>query len=395
MDTNKDKYAARGVAAGKEDVHAAISHLDKGEYPTAFCKILPDYVAFDPEWCNLMHADTAGTKTALAYMYYKETGDLSVWPGVVQDAIVMNTDDMACVGCVDNILLSSTIGRNKHLIDAEVLKELIGAATSFAELMRGHGVNIQLAGGETADVGDIVRTVDVGFTAFARMRRDELIINDIRPGQVIVGLASYGQASYETAYNSGIGSNGLTMARHELFGGGDYQLKYPETYSPQTPAQYIYAGQLPLTHPVSIDGVEYTLGNLALSPTRTFMPVLRTMLDRHHADIAGIIHNTGGGHTKVLKYVNKPVKIIKDNLLPVPPLFELIRESTGSTWEEMYRVFNMGTRLEIYTDAQTAQELIRISEEFNIAAAVIGRVEDAAASSVALSHAEGKVRYNI
>lgn len=386
----KDKYAARGVAAGKEDVHAAISHLDKGEYPTAFCKILPDYVGNDPDFCNLMHADTAGTKTALAYMYYKETGDLSVWKGVVQDAIVMNTDDMACVGCLDSIMLSSTIGRNKHLIDREVLATLISATNEFIEQMKVHGSVLYLAGGETADVGDIVRTVDVGFTAFARMRRSDLVVNNIQPRQVIVGLASYGQSTYEQEYNSGIGSNGLTMARHELFGGRDYISNYPDTYAAQTPLEYIYSGSRRLTDQININDNSYPLGKLALSPTRTYLPVLKVMLAHYRAKISGIIHNTGGAHTKVIKYLSAPVLIVKDNLLPTPLIFNIIKESASTSLEEMYRVFNMGTRLEIYTDPITATELIKIAQSFNIEAQVIGRVEEATKTSVEV-HCNGEI----
>lgn len=386
----KDKYAARGVAAGKEDVHAAISHLDKGEYPTAFCKILPDYVGNDPDFCNLMHADTAGTKTALAYMYYKETGDLSVWKGVVQDAIVMNTDDMACVGCLDSIMLSSTIGRNKHLIDREVLATLISATNEFIEQMKVHGSVLYLAGGETADVGDIVRTVDVGFTAFARMRRSDLVVNNIQPRQVIVGLASYGQSTYEQEYNSGIGSNGLTMARHELFGGRDYISNYPDTYAAQTPLEYIYSGSRRLTDQININDNSYPLGKLALSPTRTYLPVLKVILEHYRAKISGIIHNTGGAHTKVIKYLSAPVLIVKDNLLPTPLIFNIIKESASTSLEEMYRVFNMGTRLEIYTDPITATELIKIAQSFNIEAQVIGRVEEATKTSVEV-HCNGEI----
>lgn len=368
------KYNLRGVSADKEDVHAAISGLDKGLYPSAFCKILPDLVGKDPAYCNIMHADTAGTKTSLAYMYWKETGDISVWKGIVQDAIVMNTDDMACVGCVDDIVLSSTIGRNKVLIDKEILATLIGTTSEFIDKMKGLDVNIYLAGGETADVGDIVRTADVGFTAFARMKRSDLIINRIRPGQVIVGLASYGKAIYEAEYNSGIGSNGLTMARHELFG-GIYADKYPETYAPQTQREFVYSGSGQLTDVIHIDGKAYPLGKLALSPTRTFLPVLKKILDSYRANIHGIIHNTGGGHSKVLKYCDSPVRIVKDYLLPVPPIFNIISKNAGVDWQEMFKVFNMGTRLEIYTDETTAHEIIRIAKSFDIEAGIIGRVE--------------------
>ncbi len=389
------KYNLRGVSADKEDVHAAISGLDKGLYPSAFCKILPDLVGKDPAYCNIMHADTAGTKTSLAYMYWKETGDISVWKGIVQDAIVMNTDDMACVGCVDDIVLSSTIGRNKALIDKEILATLIGTTSEFIDKMKGLDVNIFLAGGETADVGDIVRTADVGFTAFARMKRSDLIINRIRPGQVIVGLASYGKAIYETEYNSGIGSNGLTMARHELFG-GDYADKYPETYAPQTQREYVYSGSGQLTDVIDIDGKAYPLGKLALSPTRTFLPVLKKILDSYRANIHGIIHNTGGGHSKVMKYCDSPVRIVKDHLLPIPPIFDIISKNAGVDWEEMFKVFNMGTRLEIYTDEATAQEIIRIAKSFDIETGMIGRVEatEKDTSSVIIMHEGSEYEYN-
>lgn len=388
------KYNLRGVSADKEDVHAAIRSLDKGLYPSAFCKILPDLVGNDPDFCNIMHADTAGTKTSLAYMYWKETGDISVWKGIVQDAIVMNTDDMACVGCVDDIVLSSTIGRNKALIGKEVLSALIDATSEFIDNMKNLDVNIYLSGGETADVGDIVRTADVGFTAFARMKRSDLIVNRIRPGQVIVGLASYGKASYETEYNSGIGSNGLTMARHELFG-GDYVDRYPETFAPQTNREYVYSGKGRLTDEINIAGQSYPLGKLALSPTRTFLPVLKLIFKDFRASIHGIIHNTGGGHTKVLKYYDSPVQIVKDHLLDIPPIFEIISKNAGVDWEEMFKVFNMGTRLEIYTDEETALEIIRISNLFDIEAGVIGRVEEVRneVSRVVVSHEDRKLIY--
>lgn len=376
------KYNLRGVSADKEDVHAAIRNLDKGLFPSAFCKILPDLAGNDPGYCNIMHADTAGTKTSLAYMYWKETGDLSVWEDIVQDAIVMNTDDMACVGCVDNIILSSTIGRNKALIGKEVLAALIGATSSFIDRMKSLNVGIVLAGGETADVGDIVRTADVGFTAFARLRQDQLIVNTIRSGQVVVGLASYGQASYEAAYNSGIGSNGLTMARHELFA-HHYAEKYPETYAPQTDQAYVYSGSGSLTDLIAIGEQNYTLGRLALSPTRTFLPVLKVILDQFRSRVKGIIHNTGGGHSKVLKYCDEAVHIVKDQLIPVPPIFNIIKDSANTSLHEMYKVFNMGTRLEIYTDEITAASVIDISKSFNIDAQIIGRVEEAKAGDPA------------
>ena len=385
----QSKYNARGVSAGKEDVHKAIKGMDKGLYPSAFCKIMPDIVAGNSDFVNIMHADTAGTKTALAYLYYKETGDTSIWKGIVQDAIVMNTDDMACVGCLDDIILNSTIGRNKHLINAECLEVIIQESKSFVNRMAEHGVKIYLSGGETADVGDIVRTADVGFTAFARMPKEKLIINRIRPGQVIVGLASYGQASYESEYNSGIGSNGLTMARHELFGADQYRVSAPETFAPETVKEFVYSGPYRLTDKVNIEGKDYEIGRLALSPTRTFLPVLKKILTKYHGKIQGIIHNTGGAHSKVLKYLDTPVRIVKDNLLPVPPLFNLIQKTTGTSWQEMFQVFNMGTRLEIYTDEALAQGIIDIAQEFNIAAEIICRVEDTKNSSEVIVNWEG------
>jgi len=380
----ESKYNLRGVSADKEDVHAAIINLDKGLFPSAFCKILPDFVANDEEYCNIMHADTAGTKTSLAYLYWKETGDISVWEGIVQDAIVMNTDDMACVGCIDNIILSSTIGRNKALIPKEVLATLIGATSKFIEKMADLEVRIVLAGGETADVGDIVRTADVGFTAFGRLKRKDLVINKIRSGQVIIGFESYGQSTYETEYNSGIGSNGLTMARHELFH-HDYADKYEETYAPQIDRKYVYTGKFKVDDNVIIGGRDHPIGKLALSPTRTYLPVLNEILKNHKESIHGIIHATGGGHTKVLKYCDAPVHIIKDNLFEVPPIFDIIQKSTDTSLTEMYKVFNMGTRLELYVDAEAAASIIEISARFNIRAQVIGRVEGSKDNSMSVT----------
>ena len=378
------RYELRGVSASKSEVHAAIKGLDKGLFPLAFCKVLPDIAGGSEAYANIMHADTAGTKTSLAYMYWKETGDLSVWTGIAQDAIVMNLDDMACIGITDDILLSSTIGRNKNLISGDVIATIIRSATDFCEMLRSHGVNVHLAGGETADVGDIVRTIDVGYTAFARVRRSDLIVNDIQPGQVIVGLASYGQASYESGYNGGMGSNGLTSARHDVFS-KIYSQKYPDSFDHHTPSALVYSGEKKLDEVININGSEITMGKLVLSPTRTFLPVLNQMLKGHKSLIKGIIHNTGGAHTKVKKFA-PGVKIVKDNLLPIPPLFQIIREASGTSWEEMFQVFNMGTRLELYTDQDTAQQLIAISQSFNIDAQIIGRVEKAEESSVELHH---------
>ena len=329
MAKEASKYDKRGVSATKSEVHAAIEGLDKGLYPNAFCKILPDFAAGSEAHCTLMHADTAGTKGSLAYLYWKETGDLSVWEGIAQDAIVMNLDDMGCVGCTDNILLSSTIGRNKNLISGEVISRIIDFTTRFAEQMKEYGVHIHLAGGETADVGDIVRTIDVGYTAFARMKRSDLIINNMQPGDVVVGLASYGQSSYEESYNGGMGSNGLTSARHDVFA-HNYARKYPDSYDPNTPEEVIYIGSKKLTDLVDIgNGQQMEAGKLVLSPTRTYLPVIAQLLAELRPHIHGMIHNTGGGLSKVVKFIDK-VRVIKDNLLPIPPLFQLIHEESGT-----------------------------------------------------------------
>ncbi|MCB9293649.1 MAG: phosphoribosylformylglycinamidine cyclo-ligase [Lewinellaceae bacterium] len=385
------KYGLRGVSATKADVHAAIKNLDKGLYPNAFCKILPDVAAGDPDYCNIMHADTAGTKGSLAYLYWRETGDLSVWEGIAQDAIVMNLDDMACVGCTDNILLSSTIGRNKNLIPGEVISVIINYAARFAEEMARHGVGIHLAGGETADVGDIVRTIDVGYTAFARMKRSGLIVNDIQAGDVIVGLASYGQASYETAYNGGMGSNGLTSARHDVFG-HIYAKKYPESYDPATPEDVVYVGRKKLTDEIDVGGETVTAGKLVLSPTRTYLPVLKKLLAELKGEIHGLIHNTGGGQTKVLHFVENKT-IIKDNLLPLPPLFQLIHEESGTDWKEMYQVFNMGCRLEVYLPEKHAQQVVDIARSFHIDAQVVGRVEEGKGKGLRIKSKHGEFVY--
>jgi len=367
------KYDRRGVSASKEEVHAAIEHLDKGLYPSAFCKILPDIAAGDPDYCNLLHADTAGTKTSLAYLYWRETGDTSVWAGVAQDAIVMNLDDMACVGCTDNVLLSSTIGRNKTLIPGEVIAAVIRGTSEFLETMRAHGVHLHLAGGETADVGDIVRTIDVGFTAFARMKRSAVLVNRIQPGDAVVGLASFGQAVYEDAYNGGMGSNGLTAARHDVLA-HNYAAGYPESFDPNLPADLVYTGNRRLTEPIAIGNQEISVGKLILSPTRTYLPVLKKVFERLLPQIHGVIHCTGGGQTKVLKFMQN-AQVIKDNLFELPPLFRLIRESSGTDWREMYQVFNMGHRMELYLAPHHAAALIQIAEDFGIEARIIGHVE--------------------
>lgn len=385
-------YAKRGVSADKSEVHAAIKGLDKGLFPGAFCKILPDFGSGDADYCCLMHADTAGTKTSLAYLYWKETGDLSVWRGIAQDAIVMNVDDMACVGMTTNIGLSSTIGRNKHLISGEVIKELIQATTHFADRMRDHGVDIYLAGGETADVGDIVRTIDVGYTAYGRMRRDKVI--DIIPqvGDVVVGFASYGQSTYETSYNSGIGSNGLTGARHDLLD-HSYAAKYPETFDPNTADEYVYAGPAKLTDKISIsEGKEMEIGKLLLSPTRTFLPLLHAMVKNFGSEIHGIVHNTGGGQSKASKFL-RGTRLVKDNLLPLPPLFGYIAEVNDMTSHELYQVYNMGTRLEAYLPAARAEEAIAIAKGLGIEAQIIGRVTDGVSGVEVNTHKGEKLWY--
>ena len=385
------KYDLRGVSATKDEVHAAIKNMDKGLYPMAFCKILPDVSGGDLEYCNLMHADTAGTKTSLAYLYWKETGDVSVWQGIAQDAMVMNIDDMACVGCVNDIILSSTIGRNKNLISGEVISELISATTKISAELARHGVQIHLAGGETADVGDIVRTIDVGYTAFARMRREDLIINDIQAGDVVVGLASYGKATYENQYNGGMGSNGLTSARHDVLS-HDYADKYPDSFDSNTPREVVYVGSKKLTETIEIDGENIPIGKLILSPTRTYLPVLKKLLSTHRKSIHGMIHNTGGGQTKVKKFVENK-RVVKNNLLPIPPLFKMIQEESGTDWKEMYQVFNMGTRLEIYVDEKDAQHIIDLSKSFNIDAQIIGFVEEAKGEHVQIEGPYGNFEY--
>ncbi len=389
--SDKYKYDLRGVSATKDEVHAAIKGQDKGIFPNAFCKILPDVVAGDKDYCNLMHADTAGTKTSLAYLYWKETGDLSVWKGIAQDALVMNLDDMACVGCIDDILISSTIGRNKHLVSGDVIATIINAATEFVERMQDFGVNIHMTGGETADVGDIVRTLDVGYTAFGRMKREDVIANEIKAGDVIVGLASYGKAKYEDNYNGGMGSNGLTSARHDVFSKA-YAGKYPESFDPNTPMEVVYTGSRSLTETLEINGEQITIGRLVLSPTRTYLPVLKKLLAELKGNINGLIHCTGGGQTKVSKFVQNK-RIIKNNFLPVPPLFELIQKESGTSWKEMYQVFNMGQRLEVYLDEKHARTVVDISKSFGIDAQVCGYVEEAQGEHVRIETAQGTFEY--
>ena len=365
------RYQLRGVSAEKEDIHNAIKNLDKGLYPNAFCKIIPDILGNDNEYCNIMHADGAGTKSSLAYLYWKETGDLSVWSGIAQDAIVMNTDDLLCVGATDKMLLSSTIGRNKNLIPGEVISAIINGTEEFLEKLRSLGCGIYLTGGETADVGDLVRTVIVDSTVTARMKRDEVIENNIQPGDVIVGFASSGQATYETSYNGGMGSNGLTSARHDVL---NHYLaeKYAESYDHSIPEDLIYSGPHTLTESTEIEGVD--VGKLILSPTRTYLPMMVPILNNFRKQINGIIHCSGGAQTKVLHFTDK-LHIVKDNMFALPPLFRMIQESSGTDWKEMYKVFNMGHRLEIYTNEKAANEMIQIAKEFNIDAQIVGHVE--------------------
>lgn len=369
-----NRYMMRGVSAAKEDVHNAIKNIDKGLFPQAFCKIIPDILGGDPDYCNIMHADGAGTKSSLAYMYWKETGDLSVWKGIAQDAIVMNTDDLLCVGAVDNILLSSTIGRNKMLVPGEVISEIINGTDSFLEEMRQLGVGIWPTGGETADVGDLVRTIIVDSTVTGRMKRSDVIDNaNIKPGDVIVGLSSTGQATYEHRYNGGMGSNGLTSARHDVF--AKYLAeKFPESYDQAVPNELVYSGKYKLTE--KIEGLTVDAGQLVLSPTRTYAPIIRKILDELHPEIHGMVHCTGGAQTKVLHFVGENCKVVKDNMFPVPPLFQIIHDCSGTDWKEMYQVFNMGHRMEIYVKPEFADQVIAISKSFGVDAQVVGRIEE-------------------
>lgn len=371
---SKNRYMMRGVSAAKEDVHNAIKNIDKGIFPQAFCKIIPDILGGDPEYCNIMHADGAGTKSSLAYLYWKETGDLSVWKGIAQDALIMNTDDLLCVGAVDNILVSSTIGRNKMLVPGDVISAIINGTDELLAQMRDMGIGIYATGGETADVGDLVRTIIVDSTVTCRMKRSDVIDNaNIRPGDVIVGLASFGQATYENSYNGGMGSNGLTSARHDVF--AKYLAeKYPESYDHAVPDELVYSGKYHFED--SVDGAPVNAGKLVLSPTRTYAPVIKEILDKLRPEIHGMVHCTGGAQTKVLHFVNDNCHVIKDNMFPVPPLFRIIREQSGTDWKEMYKVFNMGHRMEIYVSSETAGEVIEISKKFNIDAQMIGRIEE-------------------
>lgn len=369
-----NRYMMRGVSAAKEDVHNAIKNIDKGLYPKAFCKIIPDILGRDEAYCNIMHADGAGTKSSLAYMYWKETGDLNVWKGIAQDAIVMNTDDLLCVGAIDNILVSSTIGRNKMLIPGEVISAIVNGTDEFLEEMRSMGVGIYPTGGETADVGDLVRTIIVDSTVTCRMKRGEVVNNaNIRPGDVIVGLSSTGQATYEKQYNGGMGSNGLTSARHDVF--AKYLAeKFPESFSHEVPNELTYTGKYRLTDMIEEVGVD--AGQLVLSPTRTYAPIIRELLRELRPQIHGMVHCTGGAQTKVLHFVNDNCKVIKDNLFPVPPLFRIIQDCSGTDWREMYQVFNMGHRMEIYVHPEIADQIIAVSKGFNVEAQVVGHVEE-------------------
>lgn len=390
---NSEKYSARGVSATKEDVHSAIRQLDKGLFPKAFCKIVPDVLTESPEHCIVMHADGAGTKSSLAYAYWRETGDLSIWKGIAQDAIVMNTDDLLCVGATDNILLSSTIGRNKRLIPGEVVKALIEGTEEVCEMLRSYGINILLTGGETADVGDLVRTVIVDSTVTARMRRNEVISNDrIRPGDVIVGFASYGQTTYETDYNGGMGSNGLTSARHDVFRKTIGE-KYPETFDGTLSSNVTYCGSRSLTDKIDIgNGRAMDAARLVLSPTRTYAPVMKAILQKDRSAVHGMIHCSGGGQTKVLHFV-EDLTVIKDRLFPVPPLFDLIRQESGTGWKELYQVFNMGHRMEIYCSPEDARWMIEIAGEFNLEAQIVGRCEAGTGKRLQLSGPEGMITY--
>jgi phosphoribosylformylglycinamidine cyclo-ligase len=392
------KYNQRGVSADKEDVHNAIKNIDKGIFPKAFCKIIPDILGSDDDYCNIMHADGAGTKSSLAYVYWKETGDLSVWRGIAQDAIIMNLDDLLCVGATDNILLSSTIGRNKNLIPGEVIAELINGTEDILKELRGLGIGIYSTGGETADVGDIVRTIIVDSTVTCRMKRSDIISNDqIKKGDVIVGLSSYGKASYETEYNGGMGSNGLTSARHDVFHKYIAE-KYPESYDPAVPYELLFSGNKKLTDSINIpsttfnESLSISVGKLVLSPTRTYAPIIKKILDQYRSSIHGMVHCSGGAQTKILHFIDN-LHIIKDNMMAVPPLFSLIQEESGTDWKEMYKVFNMGHRMEFYVPSEIADDIIRISKEFNVDAQIIGRVEDSIKKQVTIRSAYGEFNY--
>ncbi|MEE1338266.1 MAG: AIR synthase-related protein [Muribaculaceae bacterium] len=387
---DNQRYDLRGVSASKEDVHNAIKNVDKGLYPKAFCKIIPDILGGDPEYCNIMHADGAGTKSSLAYLYWKETGDMSVWKGIAQDALIMNIDDLLCVGATDNILLSSTIGRNKLLIPGEVISAIINGTEELLQELRQVGVNIISTGGETADVGDLVRTIIVDSTVTCRMKRSHVINNaNIAGGDVIVGLASFGQATYEKEYNGGMGSNGLTSARHDVF--AKYLAeKYPESFDKNVPNDLIYSGNVKLTD--KVEGVDIDAGKLVLSPTRTYAPVIKRILDEMRDKIHGMVHCSGGAQTKILHFIDNK-HVIKDNLFPTPPLFKLIQEQSGTDWKEMYKVFNMGHRMEIYLAPEDAEKIIEIAQSFGIEAQIVGRVEDAPEKKLTIKSEYGIFEY--
>lgn len=399
-----NRYNQRGVSASKEDVHAAIKNIDKGIFPQAFCKIIPDILGADENYCNIMHADGAGTKSSLAYTYWKETGDISVWKGIAQDAIIMNLDDLICVGATENILLSSTIGRNKNLIPGEVIAAIINGTEEILAELRELGISIYSTGGETADVGDLVRTIIVDSTVTCRMKREEVISNHtIKNGDVIVGLASYGQATYESEYNGGMGSNGLTSARHDVFE-KSIAKTYPESFDPAVPLDLVFSGGKKLTDTIEVDAstsslpagtaLSITIGKLVLSPTRTYAPVIKKVLDQYRSQIHGLVHCSGGAQTKVLHFINDDVHVIKDNLFPVPPLFKLIQEQSSTDWKEMYKVFNMGHRMELYVPAEIADDIIAISKSFNIDAQIIGRVETANQKQVTINSEFGEFVYH-
>ncbi len=387
--TDNYKYNRRGVSASKEDVHNAIKNIDKGLFPNAFCKIIPDFFGGDKDYCNIMHADGAGTKSSLAYIYWKETGDISVWKGIAQDAIVMNIDDLLCVGATGNILLSSTIGRNKNLIPGEVIAAIINGTEEFLEKMRGHGISIYSTGGETADVGDLVRTIIVDSTVSCRMKRKDVVENRISDGDVIVGLSSSGQATYEDEYNGGMGSNGLTSARHDVFH-KIYKDKYPESYDPKLPAELIFSGSKKATDILEDTGID--AGKLVLSPTRTYAPVIKKVLDQYRSQVHGMIHCSGGAQAKILNFVEN-MHIVKDNMFDIPPLFRLIKEESGTSWQEMYKVFNMGHRMELYVPGTIAKDIIDISKSFNIEAQIVGYCQKAGTKKLTIKTGHGEFEY--
>ena len=384
------RYNQRGVSAGKEDVHQAIKKVDKGLFAKAFCKIVPDYLTGDKDYCIVMHADGAGTKSSLAYMYWKKTGDVSVWKGIAQDALIMNIDDLLCVGATGPILISSTIGRNKNLISGEVISAIINGTEELLEDLRNHGIAIYSTGGETADVGDLVRTIIVDSTVVCRMKRADVISNDnISPGDVIIGLSSYGKAKYENKYNGGMGSNGLTSARHDVFD-KSLAVDFPESYDPMVPNELVYSGSKKLTD--TIDNVELDMGSLVLSPTRTYAPIIKKILTKYRSSIHGMVHCSGGAQTKVLHFINN-VHIIKDNLFPVPPLFDLIQKESGTSWQEMYKVFNMGHRMELYVPKEIATDIIAISKSFDVDAQIVGRVETSKKKELSIISKKGTFHY--